>query len=286
MTKVKFNPIIPVKNDDLFVEQVGEWAKEKYSLVGVYCDIFTKSMKSRWGNLVYIDLFAGCGYSRIKDTKTYIKSSPLIALSVPNKFTKYIFCEENNEKCKSLERRIKGEYNDLNYIIIKGDCNKRVESIKNALPKYSKNNTVLSFCFADPYAMSNLNFITIERLSQFMIDFLILIPTGMDARRNLKYYLDGNNETVDYFIDNRDWREKFRKTYKENNQSFVSFLKEIYSNKMVSLGYKEPGSFHLIKSINKNLPLYHLAFFSKHALGNKFWDAVNEYSSQQVELFS
>jgi hypothetical protein len=40
-----------------------------------------------------------------------------------------------------------------------------------------------------------------------------------------------------------------------------------------------------IRSTEKNLPLYRLAFFSKHQLGHKFWDDVKKYSKPQLDLF-
>ncbi len=63
----KFNPQIEVEPDGLFTPTVREWSLEKYKLVGSYCDIFTNGMKKKWNQLVYIDLFAGAGYAKIKE---------------------------------------------------------------------------------------------------------------------------------------------------------------------------------------------------------------------------
>ena len=94
MAKKNFNPIIPVDDDGLYIPEVGNWSDEKYKLVGGYCEIFTSGMKNLWDSLVYIDLFAGAGYARIKGTNKIRMSSALIALSVNHKFSKYIFCEK------------------------------------------------------------------------------------------------------------------------------------------------------------------------------------------------
>jgi hypothetical protein len=40
-----------------------------------------------------------------------------------------------------------------------------------------------------------------------------------------------------------------------------------------------------IRSNEKNLPLYHLAFFSKHPRGYQFWDQVLKYGTDQLSLF-
>ena len=35
---------------------------------------------------------------------------------------------------------------------------------------------------------------------------------------------------------------------------------------------------------DKQLPLYYLAFFSKHETGLKFWDQVRKYATDQLSL--
>lgn len=150
MSKKRFDPIINVEDDGLIIPEVGVWSIEKYQLLGGYCDIFTRGMRKLWSNLIYIDLYAGAGYSKIRDNNQILKSSPLIALSVPVKFDKYIFCEENSTSINALSQRIKREYSEMPVQLIEGDCNVRVDDIKNAIPKYSKSNTVLAFCFSDP----------------------------------------------------------------------------------------------------------------------------------------
>ena len=51
---------------------------------------------------MYIDLYAGAGYSRIKGTKRILKGSPILALTVTNPFDKYILCEESEESLAAL----------------------------------------------------------------------------------------------------------------------------------------------------------------------------------------
>ncbi len=81
MAAKKIDPIINVEDDGLIIPEVGAWGEKKYKLVGGYCDIFTTGMRYKWGKLVYIDLFSGSGYARIKDTNKIVKSSALISLS-------------------------------------------------------------------------------------------------------------------------------------------------------------------------------------------------------------
>lgn len=114
----KFNPIMPVENDGLYIPEVGTWAEQKYKLVGGYCEIFTTGMKNLQDQLIYIDLFAGAGYARIKDTNKIRMSSALIAMSVNHKFSKYILCEEDDKCFNALKSRVKKHYPDLNVELI------------------------------------------------------------------------------------------------------------------------------------------------------------------------
>ena len=55
---------------------------------------------------------------------------------------------------------------------------------------------------------------------------------------------------------------------------------------MVRLGY-EPTPvekmFHA-RSDKQNLPLYYLAFFSRHALGKQFWNDIHKSAQQQLDF--
>lgn len=160
---IRFDPLIRVEDDGLFIPEVRQWSLEKYKLVGSYCDIFTTGMKNKWSQLAYIDLFAGAGYARIKETKSIYRSSALIAMSLPTPFTKYILCEQDEERFNSLEQRVKRDFSHLNTTLILGDSNENIQDIINAIPEFGKGNTLLPFCFVDPYSL-NLNFETIRRL--------------------------------------------------------------------------------------------------------------------------
>jgi three-Cys-motif partner protein len=185
MPKRKFEPIILEDDDSLFIPEVGQWADEKYKLVGGYCDIFTAGMKNKWENLVYVDLFAGAGYAKIKNTNKIRRSSALIALSTPAKFNKYILCEQDEKCFKALKDRVGRHFPDANVEYILGDSNRKIDDIINAIPKHSFEERVLRFCFVDPFSM-NLEFKTIEKLAQVgKIDFLILLALPMDGNRNL-----------------------------------------------------------------------------------------------------
>lgn len=278
-----FEPIITANDDNLIIPEVGQWSIQKYKLLGKYSEVFTNSMKKKWSHLVYLDLFSGSGYSKIKKTNQILFGSPLIAMSLP--FTDYIFCEKDKELIDALRLRVERHFPEKisKVKFFNHDSNNIYSLIKNALPRYSKSNLVLSFCFVDPFSLE-LNFNTIKELGQLKMDFLVLLALHMDANRNYHTYADKENNTIDLFLSNTEWRALFQKKKIDNNEKFVKFLADEYKTNMENLGYKIEDTFHQIRSDDKNLPLYYLAFFSKHNLGNKFWSEIQKYSKGQTKF--
>ena len=84
---------INIIDDGLIIPDVGLWSLKKYELVKNYARIFSTSMKNKWDCRVYIDLYAGAGYSKIRDNSKIVQASPLLAIDIPDRFDKYIFCE-------------------------------------------------------------------------------------------------------------------------------------------------------------------------------------------------
>ncbi len=281
----KFNPLITIEDDGLISPEVGAWSDNKYKLIGKYADIFNSGMKNVIPNRVYIDLFAGAGYAKVKDTRRIVFTSALIALSLPNPFTKYIFSEFEEEKIEALKFRVKKHFPEKYDLVtfVKGDSNTNIEEIKSHIPEYATNKKVLTFCFVDPFSL-NLHFKTISALGKKRVDFLILMALQMDGKRNLEKYLSENNSKINLFIDELNWREEFlRNGYSPSD--FTKFLSDKYDKKMGELGYMEPPEKHRIQAFSTHLPLYYLAFYSKHERGNEFWKKIKGYATDQMEMF-
>lgn len=280
----KFNPHIQVEPDGLYTPAVRAWSLEKYKLVGGYCHIFTEGMKRKWNQLVYIDLFAGAGYAKIQETGKIFLSSALIAMSLPTKFSKYILCDSDHNCIEALKTRVGRHFSNLDVTFIHGDCNVIANQIFDSIPKFRKGNTMLTFCFADPFSL-NLHFKTIETLSsKILMDFLILQALQMDGKRNLAKYIKEENERIALYLGNENWRNDFHSSCKDNMANFVKFLADQYTSSMYSLRYIPEQNMHQIRSNEKNLPLYYLAFYSKHKTGIDFYNKVKKYVSPQLKM--
>lgn len=277
---------LPSLDDDgLITPDVGDWAEEKYRLVSTYAGLFASAMKGKWDARVYIDLFAGAGRSRIENTKRILPASPLLALSISFPFDKYIFCEKEDGNRNALVDRVKRDYSAADVSFIE-DANMKVDSVIGLIPKHNNNFRVLSFCFADPYNMKNLKYQTIKALAEKYIDFLILLPVWMDANRNLKYYIEPANTVIEDFTGVKNWRADWEKVG-ASGQEFGAFVADLFGKQMESLNYKYSGlsDMILVRSTDKNLPLYYLAFFSRHPRGTAFWQEAKKYRTDQLGLF-
>ncbi len=270
-----------LKDDGLATPEVGSWVEEKYQLVSLYDSLFSRGMKNKWDCRVYIDLFAGAGRSKIRGTNRIIAGSPFLALNVKDKFDKYIFCEEKGKLLNVLRQRVKAQYPEIDVVYIKGDCNTKVDDVLKEIPRHSPTRKVLSFCFIDPFTI-NVHFKTIKSLSQRFMDFLIVLAVGMDATRNEQSYSKPGNKHIDHYLGVSDWRTRWREA-DARGVTFRHFLAQEYANQMEKLGYKKVllSKMKEVRSDENNLPLYHLAFFSKHELGYKFWGQILKYSTQQ-----
>ena len=274
-----------VDDDGLMTPEVGCWAETKYRLLALYDELFSTGMKNKWDQRVYVDLYAGAGYSRIQGTNRFLKGSPVIALTVTNPFDKYIFCEEREDLLDALKARAYRIAPQANITYIRGNCDIEVERILKEIPKASSANRVLSLCLVDPFDFG-LKFATLRRLSTVFMDFVVLLAIGMDANRNYEHYVEGNSTKIDEALGNTEWRERW-KAVGVRRSDFRPFLAEQFCRSMESLRYlKKPlDRMKLVRSVEKNLPLYYLALFSRNETAFNFWDDVLKYSTDQESLW-
>lgn len=270
-----------VKDDGLTAPEVGTWAEEKHRRVSLYSTLFSSGMKKKWSKRIYIELYAGAGYSRIRDTPRLILGSPLRALTLEVPFDKYVFCEENRENLDALKTRAKRISPNADITYIEGDCNKRTREILAAIPRGS----ALSLCFADPFDIS-LHFATIRTLATAgRIDFLILLALGMDASRNYDHYLKDESHKIDNFLGSDTWRQRWARA-QWDAVKFTRFLADEFTASMAALNYIPPPRYMMkeVKLPEKNVPLYRLALFSRNQLAYKYWEQALKYGKDQREF--
>jgi three-Cys-motif partner protein len=273
--------LVTAQADGLRTTPIGTWALDKYRLLSLYSRLFSTGMKRKWPVRAYIDLYAGSGFSEIEETNQLYWGSPLLALAVPDQFDKYVLCERDPVSLQALRERVTRLFPNADVHFVGGDCDERIGEIAAHIPTEGR---VLSFCFADPFDLS-IRFSSVERLASRRLDFLFVLALHMDANRNASHYANPNNRKIDEFLGLSDWRDSWREA-EGKGIGFPGFLAERFSNQMERIGYL-PVPFHRMKQIRsdvRNLPLYHLALFSRHQRAFDFWDQVLKYGTDQTSF--
>jgi three-Cys-motif partner protein len=276
-----------VGDDGLFIEpDVGTWSEEKYRLVSLYASMFTKAMRSKFGSLVYVDMFSGPGRVQIKHTTRIYDSSPINALAIEPQFDRLIFCEQSEERMDALKARCNKLHPHRDVRFVLGDVNANAAEILQHVPKHRKGHGVLTLCFVDPYKMANLRFKTLENFQELWLDFLVLIPSEMDAERGKHTYVGDDNVTVGEFVGNPEWRSVWD-DYVKRGVRFEQFVVEEFGRSMTRLGRIDPGlsKTHVMKN-TVNRQLYRLALYSRSEVAGKFWAQAQKYATPHRDLFS
>lgn len=275
------------EEDAYYTPEFGAWATTKHEKIGYYSRLFSSSMKSKWDCRIYIDLFAGAGKCKLKESSRVVPGSPLLSLSVTDPFDKYIFCEKDPRNMEALKSRVYQYYASRDVSFIQGDTNEALAQLFSLIPKFGKGYKGLALCFVDPYKKGELDFSTIKTISEkLFVDFLVLLPSYMDIHRNEGVYTSPNNKSLDMYLGTDQWRREWShpdRQYKE----FGMFIADQFCNQMKELGYlyEGPKDLELIKgNCANNLRLYHLAFFSKNPLGLKFWRETQKNTTRQLSL--
>ncbi len=206
-------------------------------------------------------------------------------LGITDPFDRYIFSDIDETNLTALRSRVDREFSTRDVQYVPGDSNANVSKILRLIPPYSKDCRVLTFCFVDPFNVGNLKFETIKQLAagKRRIDFLVLIPSGMDAQRNTRH----DNTLYAEFIDNHSWRKDWGDLgdLEQRRRGFGNFFVDQFGSAMERIGFNWGGvpSTRVIKNEN-NSPIYHLAFFSRADIASRFWDDCKRYTMPQATL--
>jgi three-Cys-motif partner protein len=134
--------------------------------------------------------------------------------------------------------------------------------------------------------LENLKFRTIKEISDHIyVDVFVLIPSFMDAKRNQEIYLKTDNITIDEFLGDNTWRDKWG-TKSAEGRKFGAFVMNEFGEQMKKIGYLYDGlsDAETICESGTKRALYHLCLFSKHAKGKQFWQDAMKYTDDQTEL--
>ncbi len=277
------NKAVSVEADGLVYNDVGSWTEDKHKLVAYYAGLFSAAMKGKWKR-VYIELYAGAGYSCVRGTERVIAGSPIQALELKVPFDRYVFCERDDKKRAALQVRVRRHAPSADVTFIPGDCDSHVDEIFAAIPGQAKATKVLSLCFVDPNDIG-IKFATLQRLARWQVDFIVLLALYMDALRAERNYVR-NPRKINELLGDHSWPERWAKA-KQAGAQFPRFLADEFASSMATLKYIPPPFYSMRKIFYhaKNYPLYAVGLFSRHVLAYKLWRQAQKYSDDQMSMF-
>lgn len=251
--------------------EVGHWSGKKLFFWNRYIEITTSAMVGhpKWpAGLVYVDLFAGPGVCTIRESKTRIPGSPLIAVTAPKPFEKIILCEKDSTIADACEARIMKTPAGVNCTVFKDDCNERIHDVASLVP-----DRALTLAFIDPTGL-DARFETIATLSsRGRVDLLILFADAYDIVRNVDLYRQQSNSKLDQVLGpDSGWQTMWDQLNNRCRGNIRREFAKLYKRQLTRhLGYKKFGE-ETIR--NGATPLYTLIYASKHERGLEFWDKI------------
>jgi three-Cys-motif partner protein len=253
-------------DDGSAVQCVGGWILDKHEYVRRYIEA-THGARARYlgpdkGGAAFVDLYAGPGRARIRDTGEFVPGSPFLALDhkvAP--FSRVVLCELAEVNLRALSKRIEGEQTRVS--LIDGDCNEVIHEIVSAVPVHG-----LNLAFVDPYNLAALSFETLRCLAKVTrMDLIIHFPTGT-IKRNWGKVDDG----LDRFLGTTEWRKAAPGGAKD-----AAKLVDVLREQLTGAGYTGANVRAVPIENKKHARMYHLVFASKHALADKIWNDVTKH---------
>jgi three-Cys-motif partner protein len=203
----------------------GDWTSSKLEILGEYLKGYTTALKNQPFRTGYIDAFAGTGYRALAGDdsvdlvfpdlaadapQALLDGSARIALKTEPRFNKYVFIEQNAQRCSALEG-LKAEFPALapDIEVRRGDANAEIKELCSK--NWASRRAVL---FLDPYG-AQVEWTTIEAVAATKaIDLWLLFPLGIGVNRLLTRSGEipaSWRKRLDLLLGTEDWYDAFYK---------------------------------------------------------------------------
>lgn len=150
------------------------WAALKLVCLMFYADVYTKIIPKYYDKMVYIDLLAGSGINRVKETGDLIIGSPIIAATMESPFDRLVFVENGVDRSEALECRLSSVLDRSVFSVYNKKCDEIIDEIIDA-------NLSVGRChylaFVDCEGL-DIAWDTVEKLLQYDGDFIFNFQTS------------------------------------------------------------------------------------------------------------
>lgn len=251
----------------------GPWTVLKLIILSYYMTIYTRIIPHYFDKMIYIDLLAGSGISKMK-TGDCIVGSPIIASSLAHKpFDKILCAEEKEERIRALRARLERVVEkETELIFFERDCNKSIDDI---LEHVSNKNHFLAFIDCEGLDVS---WNTMEKLLSYNGDIIFNFATsevsrvkGVATTPTAPNY-KGSQKKLRWFYGGDEWKnantpEQLMETYKDKINKFREIVIPIQVK-----GGKGVGGYH-----------YHLIYATRKTRKGSPWVRAIEGLKYKIE---
>jgi three-Cys-motif partner protein len=255
-------------DNDLWIEKVGPWAKEKQKIITDYVQI-ASATRRKYKHCAFIGVFSGPGRSQIRDTGELIDGSPLAAYKqgrASHPFSSIHISDADPDLLASAETRLR----DIAAPIFRteGPASVALPQIVNQLSASG-----LHLALLDPHNLGALSFDLFECLSRLQrIDVIVHVSLS-DLQRNVDRYASKAHEQFDKFAPG--WRNQV--STEMNQAALRAAIMEYWTERVVSLGLPRARHCELIRGTHGQR-LYLLILLAKHKLAHAFWEKITSIS--------
>jgi three-Cys-motif partner protein len=266
LTKTNGNCTEP-DNDGLAVQCVGAWTREKHDILQRYIAA-TRAVRAKFlppgrGGAAFIDLFAGPGRARVRQTREVVDGSPLIALQhAEHGFSRVVLCEADAENAAALRGRTANWAGRV--VIEPGDCNEVIDKLASQVPTYG-----LNLALIDPFSLKALHFATVAKLAAFQrMDLIVFFPVWQ-IRRFLDVHRKMYGPWLTRALGTDEWQRVLRR-FSDAPQLIPLFHRQLQTQ----FSYTPENTYSAPIRGDNRTALYHLVFASKNPRGDRIWESV------------
>ncbi len=257
-------------DDGLVRAIVGPWADEKHKRLRHYIDISRAARRKFQGNSTYIDLYAGSGRARIRDTEHVIDGSPVVAIAEAGRsdpFGHVHLADYDAANVAACTARL----GQLTAPALSTYVGKAEVTVREVAARLSPSG--LHLAFLDPFSIEAMPFSILETLAGFERMDLIIHVSVMDLQRNVKRLMA--NGKLSAFAPG--W-EAAVNPHVRNSTAVVEVMR-YWQTLIGRLGLKVSHQVERVAG-KRNQPLYWLVLAGRHPLADQFWGQVSNVTSQ------
>jgi len=275
---------------------VGPWAREKLDALQRYLDYYTKVLKNQRWRTIYVDAYAGGGRAVVRSAATageqppeaalplldegqidadqseFIHGSPLVALEIPNPFSRYVFIDPDRARVRELET-LQADYANTRQIDVLPMG--AADGIRWVVSRNVSRTTHRGVVFLDPFG-AGMDWATVKALADTrLFEVVVNFALNMAIQRmlpNSAQFQTGWRERLDTYFGTPNWYDE---VYETRNDLLgpVTRKRDDYLNRLLALYLARLEAAFGLVSLPKlirntrGVPLYYLIWAGQHRKG-------------------